>query len=1044
MGFHNLVNTEYFREAAINYRKNGGRYTLAPIGSKDCTDYWDEQKRRCREGYSVGGLWIPGRYYFYLNFTPIWKVPDQIALKAYQEAKNYRGVISQKTASKILDFPRFAEMQYEWWNFKHIAWNGGSFMGINSPGGKHICCAKTRGAGFSYMEAADGIYNYNFIDGSKSYYFAGLEEYLIKDGILNKVSDGLDWINSECITWAQNRQKKDTMMHKKASYIDAYGEEHGSMSEIIGTAIDNPNKAHPYSTNVLTPQGYIKWADIHLGDYVYNPNGQLTEVIGEYEQGVQNIYNINFNDGRVVQATDSHRWEVYYWVAAWGLNKSVLKKDILTTIQLIERLKLKTTKINKLKVKLIDAINLPAKDTTIDPYTLGLMLGDGSIGNSTKNLSYLTMKWEDVEDIKHLIPYKVEKENWGGDIRNKLHIPNGAKLFKDLQLFDKRSGTKFIPDVYKFNSIKVRKAIIAGLLDTDGSITKDYGVVEYSTKSKRLAEDFTWVIRSLGYGGSIKERTINGTIYYRCYVYCKPNEKLFNLTRKQNIIAKAKKHTGTGLNKSTYVHIDSITYSHKELAKCIRVDAPDEAYVVEDCIRTLNTRGKRGRKATFEEAGSFKNLAAALEIGLGSMRDGDFYVGQVSVFGTGGEEGPSIAGLEEIFYNPVSWDMLAFPNIWENGTMDTCGYFVPCFRANFVYMDEAGNCDNELAIKSDNLERDKKKQSKDPRVLDRRKAEYPQKPGELFQRLNNNGFNVFEIDKQIRRLQTSKALQSLIRYGELVRANSTNSLCGVEFISMTEEQAKPILEYPHKQDGNLDGAFTIAERPYVDQTGKVPEGMYQIVFDPYYKEDAEDKTSLFAFYVLKQDNNIDSSFAGLPVAWWAGRPKKLSAAHDLLFKACDYYNCTAQGEIGGGGQGVIDYAKLKRLLHRLEFEPEMLHNKEMASKQKNKSYLMNMQTERKRLGISYLEDWHIEQRGVGEDGNPILTVHRIYDIMLLKEMRKFGTANADRISAMIIGMFMLKENITRKLEQKKSASDFFSRTLFESSYDVEEEVTTSY
>jgi hypothetical protein len=680
MGFHNLVNTTYFSEAANSYRRNGGKYTLAPKGSRDYYDFWDTQETRCREGYSVGDLWIPGRYYFYLNFTPIWKVPDSIALKAYEEARNYKGIITQKTASKILDFPRFSEMQYEWWNFKHIAWFGGSFMGVQSPGGKHISCAKTRGAGFSYMEAADGVYNYNFINGSKSYYFASLEEYLIKDGILNKVNDSLEWINSQCDYWKQNRQKKNTLMHQRASYLDSFGEEHGSFSEIIGTIIDNPNK----------------------------------------------------------------------------------------------------------------------------------------------------------------------------------------------------------------------------------------------------------------------------------------------------------------------------------------------------------TRGKRGRKITFEESGSFRNLAAALEIALGSLRDGDFYVGQASVFGTGGEEGPSIEGLEDIFYNPKAWDMLAFDNIWENGAMDTCGYFVPCFRANFVYMDEDGNCDTELAIKSDKVERDKKKESKDPKALDRRKAEYPQRPSELFQRLTNNGFNTAEIEKQIRRIQTSKAIQSLIRYGDLENSTTSNALGGVEFIIKTKEQAKPIEEYPHKQDQDLTGSFTICERPYVDQTGKVPPGMYQIVFDAYYKEDAEDRTSLFAFYVLKQDNNIDNTFAGLPVAWWAGRPKKLSDCYTLLFNAAKYYNCTVQGEISGGGQGVVDYAKV-------EFEPEMLHNKEVASKQKNKAYLMNMSTDRKRLGISYLEDWHIEQRGLEENGNPILNIHRIYDVMLLKEMKKFGSLNADRISAMLIGMFMLKENITRKIETKRENNEFYNRTLFSAS-----------
>ena len=186
MGFHSLVNTQYFREAANDFYKNGSRYTTAPRGSRDYFDYWEEQEKRCKYGYKVGDLWIPGRYYFYLNFCPMWKVKDEVAIAALKEARDKHGRISKRTAEKVFELPRFWEVHYEWRNFTHIAWHGGTFMGIQSPGGKHVSATKTRGAGWSYIEAADGVYNYNFIDGSKSYYFAGTEAYLTSDGILNK------------------------------------------------------------------------------------------------------------------------------------------------------------------------------------------------------------------------------------------------------------------------------------------------------------------------------------------------------------------------------------------------------------------------------------------------------------------------------------------------------------------------------------------------------------------------------------------------------------------------------------------------------------------------------------------------------------------------------------------------------------------------------------------------------------------------------------------------------------------------------------------
>lgn len=679
----------------MDFRRNGGKYTLAPRGTKEYFDYWHLHETRCQKGYSVGGIWIPGRYYFYLNFFPMWKVPDSIALKAFEEARDNKGRISKRTADKIQDFPRFHEMQYEWWRFKHIAWNGGTFMGINSPGGKHMCCAKTRGAGFSYMEAADGVYNYNFIPGSKSYYFASTEQYLTTDGILVKVQEGLDWINAHCPYWKQNRQKRDSLMHQKASYIDQYGTEKGTFSEIIGQTVDNPNK----------------------------------------------------------------------------------------------------------------------------------------------------------------------------------------------------------------------------------------------------------------------------------------------------------------------------------------------------------TRGKRGRKATLEEFGSFKNGKAALEILMGSMRDGDFFVGQISAFGTGGEEGPSIEALEDVFLNPNKWDMLSFPNVWEAGDDSETGYFVPSFRANFVYTDEDGNTDMEASLRSDNEERAKKAKSRDPKDLDRRKAEYPQKPSELFQRLQNNDFNVHEIDQQIRKIESSATIQSLLRHGNLINSDDPSALGGIEFVP--SPSARPITQYPHQRNDDLTGCVTILERPFQDQTGKVPRGMYKVVFDAFAKDDAEDLTSLFDIRVFKLDNPFDQSYARLPVAWFTGRPK-MARCHEILFNLCRYYNASCNGEIGGGGQSVVDYAKAKRLLQYVDYEPEMIHNKEYASNQRNRSFLMNMTADRKRLGMAYLVEWHMEQRGVTKDGHPVHNINQIYDLGFLRELRKGGILNSDRMSSSLIAMFLLKENTALQVQSIQTKNSFFSRPLFGSEKEESSGVTTFY
>lgn len=688
MGFHGLVNTALFSQTARDFIRNGQQYTTAPRGSRDYHDFWEEEERRCLQGYMIGDTYITGRHYFYLNFCPIWRVPDANILQVQKAALAGKNI--NFTAERELTFPRFYEIDYEWFNFKHIAWFGGNFMGINSPGGRHICCLKSRGAGFSYKEAADGVYNYYFIEGSKSYYFSGLEEYLVKDGILNKVQEMLDHINTHSPYWKLNRGKKNTLMHQKASYLDEMGNEIAIGSEIIGTVVDNPNK----------------------------------------------------------------------------------------------------------------------------------------------------------------------------------------------------------------------------------------------------------------------------------------------------------------------------------------------------------TRGKRGRKIVFEEAGSFKSLKQALEICQGSIKDGSIYVGQISLFGTGGEEGPAIEGLTEVYENPGSWDMLEFPNVFDEGMeATTCGYFVPCTRANVAAMDEEGNVNIEVAVRLDNIERAKKAKSKDPRALDRRKAEYPRNATEALMRMSFNMYNISEIDAQIKRILSDRAIQGYLRNGTLIQGEK-----GPEFVILPH--ANPILHYPHKNSDDLDGCLTVFERPvtipYIAEDGErkngTPPDIYFITVDPVYKEDAEDLTSLFDIRVWKQYNTLDPANQGLPVAWWTGRPKQLEVAYKMLFMMTEWYNCTIQSEVAGGGQGIIDYARRHKLLHKLEYEIS-IDNKEISlnDTRKNRSYFMNMTNDIKMVGLRYHADWTMEVRGANEFGQAILNMHRIYDLGLLREMRKYNDKrNADRISSSIIGMYMLKKKALEVAlaEDNESNKNFYNRQMF--------------
>jgi hypothetical protein len=469
------------------------------------------------------------------------------------------------------------------------------------------------------------------------------------------------------------------------------------------------------------------------------------------------------------------------------------------------------------------------------------------------------------------------------------------------------------------------------------------------------------------------------------------------------------------------------------------------------------TRGKRGKKITFEEAGSFKNLKLAYQICKESVEQGGFIAGQMSVFGTGGEEGEHIEGLEDMFNDPTTYNLLAFDNKWiEGGELDvlgdiaqipmvlkeqptnkvadsekayspdtksnTVGFFVPNFMANDKYIDEDGNVDREASIEFEINARKKLAKSKDPKTVDRKTAERPFFPDESFMRFHGNILPAHEAREQEKRIKNNTSIQGMIRHGVLVYGDK-----GVKF---TPAKVTSLETYPHKNSDDLTGCVTLYESPY--KVGdKIPDNLYMVVVDPYSKDDADDRTSLGVAYVIKRVS-IGGGIGNIISAKYVARPKKLTMFYENILKLARYYNATVQSEIGGGGQGLIDFFRRKKMLHLLEYETELVgHNKEISGTKRNRSYFMNMNTQRKKDGLIYLADFLTEERGLSEEGNPVINIHKIYDIGLLQEIAKFREdRNADRISALIIGMYMLKEKHEVAVKTARKKNSFFSRPLY--------------
>lgn len=438
-------------------------------------------------------------------------------------------------------------------------------------------------------------------------------------------------------------------------------------------------------------------------------------------------------------------------------------------------------------------------------------------------------------------------------------------------------------------------------------------------------------------------------------------------------------------------------------------------------------RGGRNYKIYYEEGGSFPKLDRAWFIAEPTVIDGGVVTGMQIVLGTGGEDGPGIIGLDDIFNNPSVYRCLEFENTWDVGREGTfCGFFFPVEACMSKYMDEDGNPDLEAGKAFHNKKR-KDLRSKSPEKEDKYIAEFPFTPMEALLRISSSHFAVAELQRQLNRVRGSSAIKGFIKHGELTRDETG------KVIFKPRQKVKPILKYPHRKGDDLTGCVTMLLSPYTDQNGRTPDNMYQIVVDPFYAEDAEDTTSLGAIYVYKRINAFDTDEDDILVAWYVGRPRQLDIFYKILFDLAQFYNGKIQSEISGGGQGIVSYARHHKLLHWLEEEPDMIHNKELATK--HKGFFMNMNTDRKRLGLKYLADWLIQPRSLKAD-NPdekasyILNLHKIYDEGLLEELIKFHEdRNFDRISALIILMYMIKEKAEVEVQAHREQNNFWTREL---------------
>lgn len=349
---------------------------------------------------------------------------------------------------------------------------------------------------------------------------------------------------------------------------------------VICEALAGSGKAQPLSEKVLTPSGWTTMKNINKGDFVIGSEGLPIQVLNVYPQGIREIYKVTFIDGTSVLCDKEHIWTVR------SRSKGLYSKTIdLTVSEMLDTWVSKTTEDPRYGTQQIQYnYSIPVvkpcrfgddSKLTLDPYLLGLLLGDG--GFTQDAISFTNNSLEIVEHVKcilEVIGYSLSVKYIKGAYNCTIIKTTAEKPFKtilrELGLFGKYSYEKHIPKEYLNASLSAREHLYQGLINTDGYVINGK-LDEYSTSSEQLAKDFLELGRSIGKVLSIKSRVP---------IYEHKGEKLEGKLSYR--IRELK-------SKSNFKSIISIEYSHEEEAKCIYVDSNDHLYVTNGYNLTHNT-----------------------------------------------------------------------------------------------------------------------------------------------------------------------------------------------------------------------------------------------------------------------------------------------------------------------------------------------------------------------------------------------------------------------------------------------------------------------
>lgn len=330
-------------------------------------------------------------------------------------------------------------------------------------------------------------------------------------------------------------------------------------------------KAQSLDSRVLTPVGWVRMGDLQPGELVMGADGKAKKILGFSPTTEMDLYRLSTRDGRSTLCNLDHLWEVT--CPSNTGNKKVVKKtsDILKNYKSPPRVDKRDGSVCTEYRYFIDTckpLEFPTVTLPLDPYTLGIWLGDGTSADGTVT--------SNDPEVFSYIPYEWKKTK--ADFRYQIY---GIKpILRELHVLQ----NKHIPDIYKFASVEQRLALLQGLIDSDGYVVSGGQNFGFSSSRKRLFDDVVDLVRSLG--GTVTtgeqltrfDKDSEYKLSYRFSARLPKNLCPVRLKRKSE-------HWIGSLK--TKAAISDISFEKRGLGRCMKVE--DELYITDDYLVTHNT-----------------------------------------------------------------------------------------------------------------------------------------------------------------------------------------------------------------------------------------------------------------------------------------------------------------------------------------------------------------------------------------------------------------------------------------------------------------------